>query len=88
VYCLGTTARGPLSKERGSVNGNIVFGGIPAKPGDIVLGDNDGLAIIPVEDAETLLPPALARVRMEEKWLAELASGRSLIDVFSVPEAI
>jgi regulator of RNase E activity RraA len=88
VYCLGTTARGPLSKERGFVNGPIVFGGIPAKPGDIVLGDNDGIAIIPAEDAETVLPLALERVRLEEIWAAELASGRTLLDVFSVPEAV
>jgi len=88
VFCLGTTARGPLSKERGSVNGRIVFGGIPAKPGDIVLGDNDGLAIVPAEEAESLLAPALERVRLEGEWAAELASGRTLIDVFSVPEAI
>ena len=88
VYCLGTTARGPLSKERGFVNGSIVFGGIPAKPGDIVLGDNDGLAIIPAEDAKTILASAMERVHAEEKWMAELASGRTVVDVFSVPEAI
>jgi regulator of RNase E activity RraA len=88
VYCLGTTARGPLSKERGFVNGPIVFGGIAAKPGDIVLGDNDGLAIIPAEDAPTVLALAMERVHAEEKWMAELASGRSVVDVFSVPEAI
>ena len=88
VYCLGTTARGPLSKERGTVNGPIVFGGIPARPGDIVLGDNDGLAIIPAEDAKALLVPALERVALEKKWIAELSSGKSLLDVFSVPEAI
>ena len=88
VYCLGTTARGPLSKERGAVNGPIVFGGIPAKPGDIVLGDNDGLAIVPAEDADAILALALERVRLEEKWTAELASGRTLLDVFSVPQAI
>jgi 4-hydroxy-4-methyl-2-oxoglutarate aldolase len=88
VFCSGTTARGPLSKERGSVNGPVIFGGIPAKPGDLVLGDNDGLAIIPAEDAKTLLAPALERVRFEEQWTAELATGKTLRDVFSVPEAI
>jgi regulator of RNase E activity RraA len=88
VYCLGTTARGPLSKERGSVNGPIVFGGIRTKPGDIVLGDNDGLAIVPAEDAERLLAIGLERVRMEDEWRQQLATGRTLRDVFSVPEAI
>jgi regulator of RNase E activity RraA len=88
VYCLGTTARGPLSKERGFVNGPIVFGGIAARPGDIVLGDNDGIAIVPAEEADAVLALALERVGLEEKWAAELASGRTLVDVFSVPEAI
>jgi 4-hydroxy-4-methyl-2-oxoglutarate aldolase len=88
VYCLGSTARGPLSKERGSVNGPIVLGGIRTKPGDIVLGDNDGLAIIPVEDAQPLLEAGSQRTRMEEEWKRQLDSGRTLQDVFSVPEAI
>jgi 4-hydroxy-4-methyl-2-oxoglutarate aldolase len=88
VYCLGNTARGPLSKERGSVNSPIVFGGVPTKPGDIVLGDNDGLAIIPVEEAPPLLEAGSQRTRMEEEWKRQLDSGRTLQDVFSVPEAI
>ena len=88
VYSLGNTAKGPLSKERGSVNGDIVFGGVTVSPGDIVLGDNDGLAVIPAAEAEALLALAQERVRMEEAWIAELASGRTLVDVFSVPDAI
>ena len=88
VYCLGTTARGPLSKERGTVNDTIIFGGISLKPGDIVLGDNDGLVVIAAEKSKTLLALGQERVRMEEQWAAQLATGRKLIDVFSVPEAV
>ena len=88
VFALGNTARGPLSKERGSVNGEIVFGGVAARPGDIVLGDNDGLAVIPAGEAAALLALAQERLRMEKQWTRELAKGRSLVDVFSVPAAI
>jgi 4-hydroxy-4-methyl-2-oxoglutarate aldolase len=88
VYCLGNTARGPLSKERGSVNGPIVFGGILIKPGDVVLGDNDGLAVIPAEEAERLLSMAMDRISAEGEWKRQLAAGRTLADVFSVPDAI
>jgi len=88
VFCLGTTARGPLSKERGAVNGPIIFGGIAVRPGDIVLGDNDGLAIVPAEDAEAMLTSALERVRLEERWAAELAAGGTLTSVFAAPAAI
>ncbi|MDQ6437119.1 RraA family protein [Mesorhizobium sp. LHD-90] len=88
VYALGNTPRGPLSKERGAVSGPIVFGGVAAKPGDIVLGDNDGLAIVPLDEALAIFPIAQERVRLEEEWTRQLAGGRTLADVFSVPEAV
>lgn len=88
VYSLGNTAKGPLSKERGTVNDAIVLGGVAASPGDIILGDNDGLAVVPLADAKDLLKLAQERILMEELWMKELASGRTLADVFSVPEAI
>jgi regulator of RNase E activity RraA len=88
VFCLGNTAKGPLGKERGSVNGPIVFGGIAAGPGDIVLGDNDGLVIVPAAEAADLLALAQERVRAEAEWTATLAAGGTLVGTFSVPEAV
>lgn len=88
VFVRGHTAKGPLSKERGTVNGRIVLGGVAVAPGDIVLGDNDGLAVIPSGEAATMLALAQDRVRLEERWIAELGSGRNLVSTFSVPEAI
>jgi 4-hydroxy-4-methyl-2-oxoglutarate aldolase len=88
VYCLGNQARGPLTKERGSVNETIAFAGVVVRPGDLVLGDNDGLIIIPREEGPAWLADAQARVAMEMYWAEELTKGRSLVDVFNVPEAI
>lgn len=84
AFALGNTARGPLSKDRGSVNGEIVFAGVVARAGDIMLGDNDGLAIIPLREASAVLKEAQKRVGMEEDWVAKLAGGRTLRDVFGL----
>lgn len=84
AFALGNTARGPLSKDRGFVNGEIVFAGIMARPGDIMLGDNDGLAIIPRREASAVLKDAQRRAGMEEDWVAKLATGRTLGDVFGL----
>ena len=84
VFSLGSTAKGPLSKERGAVNGNVVFGGVAASPGDVVLGDNDGLAIIPLAQSSTLLRLAEARVEVEARWAADLAAGKTLAEVFGL----
>lgn len=88
VFARGNTARGPLSKERGSVNGRIVLGGVVVEPGDIILGDNDGLAVIPGGEAAALLSQAQARLRMEKQWVKDLASGGTLVATFAVPEAV
>ncbi|MFZ5673126.1 MAG: RraA family protein [Pseudomonadota bacterium] len=88
VFARGHTPKGPLAKERGTVNGPIVLGGVAVAPGDIILGDNDGLAVIPAGDAASLLTAAQERVRLEEQWVARLASGGTLVATFSVPEAI
>lgn len=88
VFARGNTPRGPLAKERGSVNGPIVFGGVAVAPGDIVVGDNDGLAVISAGEAAALLATAQARLSMEGEWVAALRAGGTLVGTFAVPEAI
>lgn len=88
VFARGHTPKGPLSKERGAVNGPIVLGGVAVAPGDIILGDNDGLAVIPAGEAASLLAAAQQRLGLEEQWVAKLEAGGTLIATFAVPEAI
>jgi regulator of RNase E activity RraA len=88
VFARGHTPRGPLAKERGAVNGRIVLGGVAAAPGDIVLGDNDGLALIPAGEAAAILATAQERLNMEAQWVSRLAAGGTLVSTFAVPEAI
>lgn len=70
------------------MNGPIVLGGVAVAPGDIILGDNDGLAVIPAGEAASLLAMAQQRLRLEEQWVAELKAGGTLIATFAAPEAI
>jgi 4-hydroxy-4-methyl-2-oxoglutarate aldolase len=85
VFSRGSTARGPSSMERGSVNEAIVFGGVRVAPGDLVLGDDDGLVVISPGEAAARLEDALAMVRAEEAWEARLARGETTLEVFNVP---
>ena len=87
VFSRGRTPRGPSSMERGSVNEAVVLGGVRVSPGDLVLGDDDGLVIVPRGEAAERLAAALAMVRAEEGWEARLAKGESTLEVFAVPAA-
>jgi RraA family protein len=88
VFARGVTPRGPSSMERGSVNEPVVLGGTRVEPGDLILGDDDGLVVIPRADIEGQLQAALKMVRAEQEWERVLAEGRTTVDVFNVPPAV
>jgi len=74
--------------EGGAVNEVITFAGTLVAPHDIILGDDDGLVVIPRDEAEARLAAALARVEAERGWERELLAGRTTLEVFNVPGAI
>lgn len=87
VFARHITPRGPSSMDRGIVNAAMAFAGVLVAPHDLIVGDDDGLVVVPRGEAEARLDAALARVRAEEGWERELASGRTTLDVFGVPPA-
>lgn len=54
VYGTGTTPGGPYKEGPGEVNVPIACGGIQIEPGDIILGDADGVIVIPRRDAKAI----------------------------------
>lgn len=88
AYARGNTARGPLSKDKGTVMGEILLGGVIVRPGDIILGDNDGIAVIPLARASGMLEQARMRICMEARWSAALESGATLREALAVPDAV
>jgi RraA family protein len=87
VFARGSTARGPSSMERGEVNGPVTVGGVRVEPGDLILGDDDGLVVIPRGEAAGAIGAALAMVAAEAGWVARLAAGETTLEVFKVPAA-
>jgi regulator of RNase E activity RraA len=88
VFACWTTPRGPSSMERGSVNDTVIFGGVPVSPFDIMIGDDDGLVVVPQALAAKTLDLCLAHVAAEKTWEAALARGDTTIETFNVPPAV
>lgn len=88
VYAKGASPAGPLKSWGGNVNLPIACGGVVVKPGDIVKGDDDGVAVIPVEIAEELLQCCKNRQKMEEEWGSALDKETSTLDVLGLHETI
>ena len=60
VFARGWQPGGPHKNQPGSVNIPVTCGGVIVNPGDIVVGDDDGVVVIPREQAETILEAAQA----------------------------
>jgi 4-hydroxy-4-methyl-2-oxoglutarate aldolase len=61
----------------------IVCGGVAVQPGDLVLGDADGVVVIPQQMAGEVIERALAKITGENHTRDELAAGASLAEVFA-----
>lgn len=66
VYCRGLTQRGPLKKSGGVINGPINCGGVRVEPGDLVMGDADGVTVVPALLLEEIVGKAEKKMAYEE----------------------
>ena len=69
IYCKGITPQGPYKHGPGEINVPVCCGGVAVLPGDIVVGDADGLVFIRAEDAPYVLEKAIKKLAAEEKKL-------------------
>lgn len=80
VFCRGTCIRGTTKGLLGSVNLPILFGEVTVNPGDLVLGDDDGLVVVPRAQLETVLAASRQRMEAEKRKAAVLAGGVSSVE--------
>lgn len=83
VYAKGITHRGPYKDGPGEINIPISVGGMLVSPGDLIVGDEDGLAVIPLEEAAEVLVKVRVQEKKEQEIMESIANGtvdRSWID--------
>ena len=78
VYAVGTNPNGPTKFVPGRINWPISCGGIAVSPGDLVVGDADGVVVVEREKAASLLDEAAKKVADERARIAEIAAGKNL----------
>lgn len=75
VYAAGVTPKGPYKDGPGEVNVPVSIGGVVVNPGDIVVGDSDGIVIISPKDAPVILEKAKAKMAKEHAIIEGIKSG-------------
>jgi RraA family protein len=75
IFAAGLNPCGPTKDCAGLVNKTISFGGTTVRPGDLIVGDADGIVVIAKEDVERLLPLAQKKVDSEAARIAAIKKG-------------
>ena len=78
MFAAGLNPNGPTKSVSGRLNHPISIGGVSVSPGDLVVGDADGVTVIERAKAAAMLPLAAEKVAAETKRIAQIKSREAL----------
>jgi len=86
LFSAGRTAAGPTKGGGGKIDIPISCGNVSLKPGDIILGDDDGVAVIPLEIQNQILISSIEQMHFERKIINQIKNGSSHKDIFKIKD--
>lgn len=81
VYARAVSPKGSYKARPGSINVSISCGGVSVDPGDIVIGDAEGVAVVEAEAAEAVLEDARAKLDAEAEVRRRVKEGEYIYDL-------
>ncbi len=82
VFSAALCIKGTGKVSLGSINHPLNLDNIRIEPGDLILGDRDGLVVVRCEEAEAVLQKSLAREEKEKGIKERLRRGESTLDIY------
>ena len=84
VYASGVAARGTLKNHEGWRGVPVSVGGVAVAPGDYVVGDGDGIVVVPQAEGAAVCERARAQRRLESERDARVREGEKLASVLGL----
>jgi 4-hydroxy-4-methyl-2-oxoglutarate aldolase len=88
LYARGVHPQGPFKQDPGSINVTVSCGGVSVDPGDIVVGDDDGVSVVPAEDAEAVLEASREKLESEADLRERVEAGEYLYEIGGYDEIL
>lgn len=76
VFAAGITHRGPYKDGPGEINVPIAIDGMVIEPGDLIIGDDDGVLCVPFDNVQSVLAAARKKADAEAVMAKEIAAGQ------------
>jgi len=84
VFCAGVALPGARKKGGGSVGGAATVGGVEVTTGDWVVGDADGVTVVPAASLDDVLTAATARAERESGMFDRLRAGATTLELLGL----
>jgi 4-hydroxy-4-methyl-2-oxoglutarate aldolase len=89
VFARGVSIKGTTKRQAGFINYPITIAGEVIHPGDIVVGDGDGVVVVPLSEAESVLQAANRIVQRETQMIKALKQDGALtLDLLNLRSTI
>ncbi|WP_041528091.1 4-carboxy-4-hydroxy-2-oxoadipate aldolase/oxaloacetate decarboxylase [Paracoccus aminophilus] len=88
VFSRGLSIKGTNKYQPGRVNVPVVCGGVLVNPGDIVVGDRDGVVAIPADRLDAVMAASKQRVAAEDDYRDQINAGRSTIELLKLSDIL
>jgi 4-hydroxy-4-methyl-2-oxoglutarate aldolase len=84
VFCRGLSIKGTGKVHPGKVNVPVCIGDVVIRPGDIIVGDRDGVVVVSADEVSTVLESARAREAKEEAFRLAIEQGASTAELLGL----
>lgn len=88
VYSRAVTPAGPFKDSPGSIGVPVSCGGVPVLPGDIVIGDGDGVVVVPQDLAPAIAAAAEVQAGKEAQMRERILRGELPYDFLGLAEVL
>ncbi|MGE8452537.1 MAG: RraA family protein, partial [Pseudomonadales bacterium] len=87
-FCRGLSIKGTGKNQPGKVNVPVHFGGVQINPGDIVVGDRDGLVVVSPNEVDSVIDKSIEREHKEEGMRVALKEGKTMVELLNLGETL
>lgn len=88
VFSMSVCIKGTVKETLATVNDPIIVGGEIIHPGDIIVGDADGLVVVRRQEAQGVAKLSQAREDAEADYIASYKQGKSVIEVSNLEQVL